>query len=243
MSVVSMKQLLEAGVHFGHQTRRWDPKMKPYIFTQRNGIYIIDLQKTIKMLDDAYNYVKAVAQDDGVFLFVGTKKQAQESIKEEAIRAGEYFVNERWLGGMLTNYKTIETRIKRLFELEKMEENGTLELLTKKEKALLLGEKDKLERFLGGIKNMPELPGAIFVVDPKKEKIAVHEARKLGIPVVGIVDTNCDPDEIDYVIPGNDDAIRAVKLLTSVIADAVVEAKQGAANLEEAEAEVAADAE
>ena len=187
--------------------------------------------------------MKEVVAEGKPVLFVGTKKQAQESIKEEAIRAGEYFVNERWLGGMLTNYKTIETRIKRLFELEKMEENGTLELLTKKEKALLLGEKDKLERFLGGIKNMPELPGAIFVVDPKKEKIAVHEARKLGIPVVGIVDTNCDPDEIDYVIPGNDDAIRAVKLLTSVIADAVVEAKQGAANLEEAEAEVAADAE
>lgn len=243
MSVVSMKQLLEAGVHFGHQTRRWNPKMAPYIFAERNQIYIIDLAKTVKLINEAYDFVKEVVAEGKPVLFVGTKKQAQESIKEEAIRAGEYFVNERWLGGMLTNYKTIETRIKRLFELEKMEENGTLELLTKKEKALLLGEKDKLERFLGGIKNMPELPGAIFVVDPKKEKIAVHEARKLGIPVVGIVDTNCDPDEIDYVIPGNDDAIRAVKLLTSVIADAVVEAKQGAANLEEAEAEVAADAE
>lgn len=243
MSVVSMKQLLEAGVHFGHQTRRWNPKMAPYIFAERNQIYIIDLSKTVKLINEAYDFVKEVVVEGKPVLFVGTKKQAQESIKEEAIRAGEYFVNERWLGGMLTNYKTIETRIKRLFELEKMEENGTLELLTKKEKALLLGEKDKLERFLGGIKNMPELPGAIFVVDPKKEKIAVHEARKLGIPVVGIVDTNCDPDEIDYVIPGNDDAIRAVKLLTSVIADAVVEAKQGAANLEEAEAEVAADAE
>ncbi|MDO4923256.1 MAG: 30S ribosomal protein S2 [Peptococcaceae bacterium] len=243
MSVVSMKQLLEAGVHFGHQTRRWNPKMAPYIFAERNQIYIIDLSKTVKLINEAYDFVKEVVAEGKPVLFVGTKKQAQESIKEEAIRAGEYFVNERWLGGMLTNYKTIETRIKRLFELEKMEENGTLELLTKKEKALLLGEKDKLERFLGGIKNMPELPGAIFVVDPKKEKIAVHEARKLGIPVVGIVDTNCDPDEIDYVIPGNDDAIRAVKLLTSVIADAVVEAKQGAANLEEAEAEVAADAE
>lgn len=243
MSVVSMKQLLEAGVHFGHQTRRWNPKMAPYIFAERNQIYIIDLPKTVKLINEAYDFVKEVVAEGKPVLFVGTKKQAQESIKEEAIRAGEYFVNERWLGGMLTNYKTIETRIKRLFELEKMEENGTLELLTKKEKALLLGEKDKLERFLGGIKNMPELPGAIFVVDPKKEKIAVHEARKLGIPVVGIVDTNCDPDEIDYVIPGNDDAIRAVKLLTSVIADAVVEAKQGAANLEEAEAEVAADAE
>ena len=243
MSVVSMKQLLEAGVHFGHQTRRWNPKMAPYIFAERNQIYIIDLSKTVKLINEAYDFVKEVVAEGKPVLFVGTKKQAQESIKEEAIRAGEYFVNERWLGGMLTNYKTIETRIKRLFELEKMEENGTLELLTKKEKALLLGEKDKLERFLGGIKNMSELPGAIFVVDPKKEKIAVHEARKLGIPVVGIVDTNCDPDEIDYVIPGNDDAIRAVKLLTSVIADAVVEAKQGAANLEEAEAEVAADAE
>ena len=237
MSVVSMKQLLEAGVHFGHQTRRWNPKMAPYIFAERNQIYIIDLSKTVKLINEAYDFVKEVVAEGKPILFVGTKKQAQESIKEEAIRAGEYFVNERWLGGMLTNYKTIETRIKRLFELEKMEENGTMELLTKKEKAILLGEKEKLERFLGGIKNMPELPGAIFVVDPKKEKIAVHEARKLGIPVIGVVDTNCDPDEIDYVIPGNDDAIRAVKLLTSVIADAVVEAKQGAAGAEEAEAE------
>lgn len=237
MSVVSMKQLLEAGVHFGHQTRRWNPKMAPYIFAERNQIYIIDLSKTVKLINEAYDFVKEVVAEGKPILFVGTKKQARESIKEEAIRAGEYFVNERWLGGMLTNYKTIETRIKRLFELEKMEENGTMELLTKKEKALLLGEKEKLERFLGGIKNMPELPGAIFVVDPKKEKIAVHEARKLGIPVIGVVDTNCDPDEIDYVIPGNDDAIRAVKLLTSVIADAVVEAKQGAAGAEEAEAE------
>lgn len=244
MSVVSMKQLLEAGVHFGHQTRRWNPKMAPYIFAKRNQIYIIDLSKTVKLINEAYDFVKEVVEEGKPILFVGTKKQAQESIKEEAIRAGEYYVNERWLGGMLTNYKTIETRIKRLFELEKMEENGTMELLTKKEKAILLGEKEKLERFLGGIKNMPELPGAIFVVDPKKEKIAVHEARKLGIPVIGVVDTNCDPDEIDYVIPGNDDAIRAVKLLTSVIADAVVEAKQGAAGAEEAEAaEEVADAE
>ncbi|MEE0435538.1 MAG: 30S ribosomal protein S2 [Peptococcaceae bacterium] len=244
MSVVSMKQLLEAGVHFGHQTRRWNPKMAPYIFAERNQIYIIDLAKTVKLINEAYDFVKEVVAEGKPVLFVGTKKQAQESIKEEAIRAGEYYVNERWLGGMLTNYKTIETRIKRLFELEKMEENGTMELLTKKEKALLLGEKEKLERFLGGIKNMPELPGAIFVVDPKKEKIAVHEARKLGIPVIGVVDTNCDPDEIDYVIPGNDDAIRAVKLLTSVIADAVVEAKQGAAGAEEDEAgEEVADAE
>ena len=244
MSVVSMKQLLEAGVHFGHQTRRWNPKMAPYIFAERNQIYIIDLSKTVKLINEAYDFVKEVVEEGKPILFVGTKKQAQESIKEEAIRAGEYYVNERWLGGMLTNYKTIETRIKRLFELEKMEENGTMELLTKKEKAILLGEKEKLERFLGGIKNMPELPGAIFVVDPKKGKIAVHEARKLGIPVIGVVDTNCDPDEIDYVIPGNDDAIRAVKLLTSVIADAVVEAKQGAAGAEEAEAaEEVADAE
>lgn len=243
MSVVSMKQLLEAGVHFGHQTRRWNPKMAPYIFAERNQIYIIDLSKTVKLINEAYDFVKGVVAEGKPVLFVGTKKQAQESIKEEAVRVGEYYVNERWLGGMLTNYKTIETRIKRLFELEKMEEEGTLELLTKKEKALLLAEKDKLERFLGGIKNMPELPGAIFVVDPKKEKIAVHEARKLGIPVIGVVDTNCDPDEIDYVIPGNDDAIRAVKLLTSVIADAVAEAKQGAATLEEADAEEAADAE
>ena len=245
MSVVSMKQLLEAGVHFGHQTRRWNPKMAPYIFAERNQIYIIDLSKTVKLINEAYDFVKEVVEEGKPILFVGTKKQAQESIKEEAVRAGEYYVNERWLGGMLTNYKTIETRIKRLFELEKMEENGTMELLTTKEKAILLGEKEKLERFLGGIKNMPELPGAIFVVDPKKEKIAVHEARKLGIPVIGVVDTNCDPDEIDYVIPGNDDAIRAVKLLTSVIADAVVEAKQGAASAEEVEAaeEEAADAE
>lgn len=243
MSVVSMKQLLEAGVHFGHQTRRWNPKMAPYIFAERNQIYIIDLSKTVKLINEAYDFVKEVVAEGKPVLFVGTKKQAQESIKEEAIRAGEYFVNERWLGGMLTNYKTIETRIKRLFELEKMEENGTLELLTKKEKALLLGEKDKLERFLGGIKNMPELPGAIFVVDPKKEKIAVHEARKLGIPVVGIVDTNCDPDEIDYVIPGNDDAIRAVKLIAGTMADAIIEGRQGAQNAEEAADEEEKDAE
>lgn len=241
MSVVSMKQLLEAGVHFGHQTRRWNPKMAPYIFAERNQIYIIDLQKTVKLINEAYDFVREVAAEGKPILFVGTKKQAQESVKEEAIRAGEYFVNERWLGGMLTNYKTIERRIKRLFELEKMEEEGTMDLLTKKEKALLLAEKEKLERFLGGIKNMPELPGAIFVIDPRKEKIAVHEARKLGIPVVGVVDTNCDPDEIDYVIPGNDDAIRAVKLLTSVVADAIVEAKQGAANEAAAEEVEAAE--
>lgn len=240
MSVVSMKQLLEAGVHFGHQTRRWNPKMAPYIFAERNGIYIIDLQKTVRLMKDAFDFVKETVEENKPILFVGTKKQAQESIRDEAIRAGEYYVNERWLGGMLTNYKTIKTRIKRLFELEKMEEEGTLELLTKKEKSLLLAEKEKLERYLGGIKNMPELPGAIFVIDPRKEKIAVHEARKLGIPVIAVVDTNCDPDEIDYVIPGNDDAIRAVKLLTSVITDAVVEAKQG---FEEDVAEEATEAE
>lgn len=226
MSVVSMKQLLEAGVHFGHQTRRWNPKMATYIFAERNGIYIIDLQKTVRLMNEAYSFIKDTVAQNKPILFVGTKKQAQESIKEEALRAGEYFVNERWLGGMLTNHQTIKARINRLFELEKMEEEGTMELLTKKEKSILNGEKDKLERFLGGIKNMPELPGAIFVIDPRKEKIAVNEARKLGIPVVAIVDTNCDPDEVDYVIPGNDDAIRAVKLLTSVIADAVVEEKQ-----------------
>jgi small subunit ribosomal protein S2 len=244
MAIVTMKQLLEAGVHFGHQTRRWNPKMAPYIFAERNQIYIIDLQKTIRLINEAYDFIKEVTAEGKPILFVGTKKQAQESIRDEAVRCGEYYVNERWLGGMLTNYKTIETRIKRLFELDKMEEEGTMELLTKKEKALLLAEREKLERFLGGIKNMPELPGAIFVIDPRKEKIAVHEARKLGIPVIGVVDTNCDPDEIDYVIPGNDDAIRAVKLLTSVMADAVVEAKQGAETFEEAaEEETAADAE
>ena len=228
MAVISMKQLLEAGVHFGHQTRRWNPKMAPYIFAERNGIYIIDLQKTVKKVVEAYDFIREVAESGKPILFVGTKKQAQETIKEEALRAGEYYVNERWLGGMLTNYQTIEKRIKRLNELEKMEAEGTLELLTKKEKYKLLGEKEKLERFLGGIKDMPELPGALFVIDPRKEKIAVTEARKLGIPVVAIVDTNCDPDEIDYVIPGNDDAIRAVKLLTSVVSDAIMEAKQGA---------------
>mgnify|MGYP003220838452 FL=1 len=228
MAVISMKQLLEAGVHFGHQTRRWNPKMAPYIFAERNGIYIIDLRKTVKKVVEAYDFIREVAEAGKPILFVGTKKQAQETIKEEALRAGEYYVNERWLGGMLTNYQTIEKRIKRLNELEKMEAEGTLELLTKKEKFKLLGEKEKLERFLGGIKDMPELPGALFVIDPRKEKIAVTEARKLGIPVVAIVDTNCDPDEIDYVIPGNDDAIRAVKLLTSVVSDAIMEAKQGA---------------
>lgn len=238
MAIISMKQLLEAGVHFGHQTRRWNPKMAPYIFTERNGIYIIDLQKTVRLMNEAYDFIRETVAQKKPILFVGTKKQAQESIKEEAERCGEYYVNERWLGGMLTNHDTIKARIKRLFELEKMEEDGTLELLTKKEQALLLHEKEKLERFLGGIKNMPGLPGAVFIIDPRKEKIAVNECRKLGIPVVGIVDTNCDPDEIDYVIPGNDDAIRAVKLLTSVIADAVMEEKQSFEDDVEPEEEV-----
>ena len=230
MSVVSMKQLLEAGVHFGHQTRRWDQKMKPYIFTQRNDIYIIDLQKTIKMLDDAYNYVKAVAQDDGVFLFVGTKKQAQEAIAEEATRAGQYYVNQRWLGGTLTNWTTIQSRVKRLKDLKKMAEDGTFDVLPKKEVSLLTKEMDKLQKFLGGIEDMPRIPDVMFVVDPKKEKIAVHEANKLGIPVVAMVDTNTDPTPIDVIIPSNDDAIRAIRLIAGTMADAVIEGKQGADN-------------
>jgi small subunit ribosomal protein S2 len=222
-----MKQLLEAGVHFGHQTRRWNPKMATYIYMERNGIYIIDLQQTVRKFDDAYNFIKSVAAEGRGVLFVGTKKQAQETIREEANRCGMYFVNQRWLGGMLTNYKTIRKRVLRLKELEKMQADGSMEVLTKKEVARLLNEKERLERFLGGIKDMERLPGAVFVVDPRKEKIAVAEARKLNIPVVAIVDTNCDPDEIDYVIPGNDDAIRAVKLISSRIADAVLEGKQG----------------
>ena len=222
-----MKQLLEAGVHFGHQTRRWDPKMAPYIFTQRNGIYIIDLQKTIKMLDDAYNYVKAVAQDGGVFLFVGTKKQAQDAVKEEATRAGQYYVNQRWLGGTLTNWKTIQSRVKRLKQLKEMSQDGTFDLLPKKEAALLTKEMDKLERFLGGIEDMPRIPDVLFVVDPKKEKIAVHEANILGIPVVAMVDTNTDPTPIDVIIPSNDDAIRAIRLIAGAMADAIVEGQQG----------------
>ena len=227
MTVVTMKQLLEAGVHFGHQTRRWDPKMAPYIFTQRNGIYIIDLQKTIKMLDDGYNYVKAVAQDGGVFLFVGTKKQAQDAVKEEATRAGQYYVNQRWLGGTLTNWTTIQSRVKRLKQLKAMSEDGTFDLLPKKEVALLTKEMDKLQRFLGGIEDMPRIPDVMFVVDPKKEKIAVHEANKLGIPVVAMVDTNTDPTPIDVIIPANDDAIRAIRLIAGAMADAVIEGKQG----------------
>ena len=228
MSVISMKQLLEAGVHFGHQTRRWNPKMAEYIFAERNGIYIIDLQKTVKLVDKAYEAVSNIIQDGGEILFVGTKKQAQDSIKEEAERCGMYYVNERWLGGMLTNFKTIQTRVRRLKDLEKMSEDGTFDRLTKKEVAKLLHEKHKLEKNLGGIKEMKRVPDVMFIVDPRKERIAVLEAHSLGIPLVGIVDTNCDPDEIDYIIPGNDDAIRAVKLIAGKIADAVIEARQGA---------------
>jgi small subunit ribosomal protein S2 len=233
MAVVSMKQLLESGVHFGHQTRRWNPKMKPFIFTERNGIYIIDLQKTVKLIDKAYNYVREVAEDGGVVLFVGTKKQAQDAIKEEAIRAGAYYINHRWLGGTLTNWDTIQKRIKRLKALEKMEEDGTFEVLPKKEVGLLIKERDRLDKFLGGIKDMPRKPDVLFIVDPRKEHIAVKEAQKLNIPIVAMVDTNCDPDEIDVIIPSNDDAIRAVKLLTKTIADAVIEANQGEEGFEE----------
>ncbi len=227
MSVISMKQLLEAGVHFGHQTRRWNPKMAEYIFTERNGIYIIDLQKTVKKVEEAYEVVKNVVADGKTILFVGTKKQAQEAIEEEAKRCGMYYVNQRWLGGMLTNYATIRKRINRLHELEKMQEEGIFEVLPKKEVMGLIAEMERLEKFLGGIKEMKGMPSLIYVVDPRKERIAVREARILGIPVISIVDTNCDPDEVDYVIPGNDDAIRAVKLLTATIADAVLEGKQG----------------
>ena len=227
MAIISMKKLLEAGVHFGHQTRRWNPKMAEYIFTERNGIYIIDLQKTSDKVDEAYNFIKEVVSNGDEVLFVGTKKQAQESTKAEAARCGMHFVSQRWLGGMLTNYSTIRKRIDRLNELKTMEEDGTFALLTKKEVFKLKNEEERLEKFLGGIKNMDKLPGALFVVDPRKERIAVQEAEILGIPVVAIVDTNCDPDEVDYVIPGNDDAIRAVKLLTATIADAVLEGKQG----------------
>ena len=227
MAVISMKQLLEAGVHFGHQTRRWNPKMAEYIFTERNGIYIIDLQKTVKKMDEAYYFIREVAESGKGILFVGTKKQAQESMAEEAIRSEQYYVNNRWLGGMLTNFKTIQTRIARLKQLEKMEEEGIFEVLPKKEVIKLKGEMEKLEKNLGGIKTMTDLPGAMFVVDPKKEKNAIMEAKRLGIPVVAIVDTNCDPDEVDFVIPGNDDAIRAVKLIAAKIADAIIEARQG----------------
>ena len=226
MAVISMKQLLEAGVHFGHQTRRWNPKMAPFIFTDRNGIYIIDLQKTVKKVEEAYNFVKKLSTDGDSILFVGTKKQAQEAVREEAERCSMFYVNQRWLGGMLTNFQTIRRRIDRLHELEKMESKGTLEVLPKKEVAELMHEKEKLQKFLGGIKDMRRLPGALFVIDPRKERIAVAEARKLGIPIVAIVDTNCDPDEIDYIIPGNDDAIRAVRLLTGKIAKTILEDRQ-----------------
>ena len=236
MAVVSMKQLLEAGVHFGHQTRRWNPKMAEYIFTERNGIYIIDLQKTVRKLEDAYNFVRQLSMEGKSVLFVGTKKQAQEAIKEEAERVGMYYVNARWLGGMLTNFRTIRRRIDRLNQLKAMEADGTFDMLPKKEVVKLNLEIEKLEKFLGGIKEMKQLPGALFIVDPRKERIAVAEAKKLGIPIVAIVDTNCDPDEIDYVIPGNDDAIRAVKLISGTIASAIVEGKEGQMGAAEAEA-------
>jgi len=255
MAVISMKQLLEAGVHFGHQTRRWNPKMAPYIFTERNGIYIIDLQKTVKKIDEAYEFMREVGATGKPVLFVGTKKQAQAAIVDEATRCGMYYVSERWLGGMLTNYKTISGRIKRLNEIRTMSEDGTFEKLSKKEVIKLNLELDKLEKFLGGIKDMKGMPGALFIVDPKKERIAVKEARILGIPIIGIVDTNCDPDDVDYIIPANDDAIRAVKLIAARMADAIIEANQGESfdegpaetpveeTAEEAAAEVAAEAE
>ena len=227
MAVISMKQLLEAGVHFGHQTRRWNPKMAEYIFAERNGIYIIDLQKTVKKVEEAYAFVREIAADGGEVLFVGTKKQAQDSIKEEAERVGMYYVNARWLGGMLTNFGTIKKRIERLKQLYKMEEDGIMEILPKKEVTNLKNEQEKLEKYLGGIKEMKEIPACMFIVDPKKEKIAVSEAHKLNIPIVAIVDTNCDPEEVDYPIPGNDDAIRAVKLIASTISNAILEGRQG----------------
>jgi len=241
MAVVSMKQLLEAGVHFGHQTRRWNPKMAPYIYMERNGIYIIDLQKTVKKLDEAYNFVRETAANGGSILFVGTKKQAQSAVKEEAERVGMYYVNSRWLGGMLTNFKTMRTRIDRLAQLRKMQEDGTFDMLPKKEVIKLTNEIAKLEKYLGGVKEMKKLPGAMFVVDCRKEHNAIAEARKLGIPIVAIVDTNCDPDEVDYVIPGNDDAIRAIKLISSAMANAVVEGRQGEDNAEAEPVEAAAE--
>ncbi len=237
MAVISMKQLLEAGVHFGHQTRRWNPKMAKFIFTERNGIYIIDLQKTVRKVDEAYEFVRSVAEEGHSVLFVGTKKQAQEAVKEEAIRSGQFFVNERWLGGMLTNFQTIQKRINRLKELEAMETDGTFDVLTKKEVMQLRHEMARLEKYLGGIKEMRKLPGVVFIVDPRKERIAVAEARKLNIPIVAIVDTNCDPDEIDYPIPGNDDAIRAVKLLTEKVADAIIDGNKGVVSTGEVEDE------
>ena len=238
MAVVSMKQLLEAGVHFGHQTRRWNPKMAPYIYTERNGIYIIDLQKTVKKLEEAYNFVREISANGGNVLFVGTKKQAQDAIKEEAARCGGYYVNARWLGGMLTNFRTMRTRIDRLAQLRKMEEDGTFAMLPKKEVIKHQGEIEKLEKYLGGVKEMKKIPAALFIVDPRKERNAIAEARKLNIPIVAIVDTNCDPDEIDYVIPGNDDAIRAIRLIAAAMASAAIEGRQG----EDAVAEVEAPA-
>ena len=243
MAVVSMKQLLEAGVHFGHQTRRWNPKMAAYIYTERNGIYIIDLQKTVKKLEEAYNFVRSLGESGQTLLFVGTKKQAQEAIKEEASRVGMYYVNARWLGGMLTNFKTMRGRVDRPNQLKRMQEDGTFDMLPKKEVMKHLGEIAKLEKYLGGVKEMKKLPGALFIVDTRKERNAIAEAHKLGIPVVAIADTNCDPDEIDYVIPGNDDAIRAIKLISSIMANAVLEGKQGEQTAEAASEEAAADAE
>lgn len=242
MSVISMKQLLEAGVHFGHQTRRWNPKMKPYIFTERNGIHVIDLQKTVKLVDDAYNYVRQAASEGAVVLFVGTKKQASEAVKEEALRAGQYYINHRWLGGTLTNWNTIQSRIGRLKSINKMEEDGTFDVLPKKEVVLLNKERERLEKFLGGIADMPRIPDLIYVVDPHSEQIAIQEAQKLNIPVVAMVDTNADPDPIDVIIPANDDAIRAVKLITAKMADAIIEGRQGEDNVEEELAEKAAPA-
>ena len=227
MAVISMKQLLEAGVHFGHQTRRWNPKMKRYIFTERNGIYIIDLQKTVKLVDEAYNYMREASADGNVVLFVGTKKQAQQAVEEAAVKSGQYYINHRWLGGLLTNWDTIQGRIRRLKEIEKMAEDGTFEVLPKKEVGKILKEQERLEKFLGGIKDMPRIPDVIFIVDHRKERIAVQEAHKLNIPIVAMVDTNCDPDEIDVVIPSNDDAIRAIKLITNAMADAIIESNQG----------------
>ena len=239
-NVVSMKALLEAGVHFGHQTRRWNPKMAPYIYTERNGIYIVDLQKTVRKLEEAYSFVRELAESGQSLLFVGTKKQAQEAIKEEANRCGQYYVNARWLGGMMTNFKTMRSRVERLNQLKAMQADGTFDMLPKKEVMKHMGEIEKLEKYLGGVKEMKKLPGALFIVDTRKERNAIAEAHKLGIPVVAIADTNCDPDELDYVIPGNDDAIRAIKLISSVIADAVIEGKQGEQT--EATAEVAEEA-
>ena len=243
MSVISMKQLLEAGVHFGHQTRRWNPKMAPYIYTERNGIYIIDLQKSVGKVDEAYKAIADIAADGGTILFVGTKKQAQDAIKTEAERCNMFYVNERWLGGMLTNFKTMRGRVDRLNQLKRMQEDGTFDMLPKKEVMKHLGEIAKLEKYLGGVKEMKKLPGALFIVDTRKERNAIAEAHKLGIPVVAIADTNCDPDEIDYVIPGNDDAIRAIKLISSIMANAVLEGKQGEQTAEAASEEAAADAE